>query len=447
MNANKKKIVTSLVSLLIFSSFSKGHIYRGCAMARGTLKGWVVTSDTSCVLYTPNAGVNWYDQSFLAPRFFLDIFALDENNLWIGAYEGTIFYSNNGGWRWYRQRAGLSKWTARIFFINETLGWAACGEAIVGKTTCGTETLFSFFNWEQICLPNPPYSADSCDIYGIYFIDQNRGWFCAGRYPEYDAASGETLYVKGQGYIAKTIDGGGNPNTWQLLKRDTVYDFFDIRFIDSLTGFVVGGNDRTNSAVIMKTTNGGASWQIVSIPNQAKYLRALDFIGNRHGWAVGRNGTILHTNDGGNTWILQQSGVDTTLFDVSFSDTLHGLVAGNGYVLYTHNGGNTWNIALSGISEDSHQKIHKQSSLSITSYPNPFTNFTSFVVKANNKNLKGTVKIYAINGTLIQELPIISDQVIWNATNFNNARVTPGIYFAVFRVKDMTATTRIVYQK
>ncbi|MCS7258972.1 MAG: YCF48-related protein [candidate division WOR-3 bacterium] len=439
-----KKCLFLLVTMLFLTNAS-GYIYRGAAMARGTLKGWIVTSDTCHVFYTPNCGLTWYDRSFLAPRFFLDIYALNENKLWIGAYEGTIYYSNNGGERWYRQAAGLSKWSARIFFLNETLGWAACGEAIVGKTTCGNETTYNFFNWEQISLPNPPYSADSCDIYGIHFIDENRGWFCAGRYPEYDPVAGETLYIKGQGYIAKTVDGGGNPNTWQLLRRDTIYDFFDIKFLDSLNGFVVGGNDRTNQAVILRTQNGGLTWQEVPIPSQAKYLRALDFVTNRHGWAVGRNGTILRTRNGGNTWEIQQSGVDTTLFDVSFADTLRGLIAGNGCVLYTNNGGATWHIALTGIKEaDLYSQVSK---FDLKLYPNPFTHKICFAISSHDKQISGKINLYDIAGNLVIQLPIIKNLVTWDGTDKLNNKVAPGIYFARLVTKDGIITKRIIYTR
>ncbi|MBS4015482.1 MAG: hypothetical protein KGZ86_03500, partial [Candidatus Latescibacteria bacterium] len=348
----EKRIMSVCLLLTMLISIGWAANWRGTAVAPNTQSGWAVALDTGLVKYSPDCGLNWVDQSFVTPRYFFDIFFLNSQKGWIGGNEGFIFYTPNAGQNWYRQAMGLSKWAARVFFINDTVGWAACGEAIVAKTVSGSETTYSFSTWDQAFLPNPPFSADSCDIYGIHFIDENRGWFCAGRYPEYDAVAGETLYTKGQGYIARTTDGGANPLTWQLLRRDTIYDFFDIHFIDSLHGWVVGGNDRTMSAVIMKTQDGGLNWQSVTIPTQAKYLRGLKFIGSTHAWAVGRNGTILHTSNSGNTWVMQQSYIDTTLFDVDFGDTLHGLIAGNGYVLYTHNGGANWHFAnMAGIEE------------------------------------------------------------------------------------------------
>lgn len=439
---NTLKYVILLNLFLISLSFATN--WRGTAIAPNTMSGWVVAIDTGQVKYTTDCGLNWIDQSFITPRFFFDIFFLNNQKGWIGGNEGFIFYTPNGGQNWYRQAMGLSKWAARVFFINDTVGWAACGEAIVAKTTNGDETLYSFLTWEQAFLPNPPFSADSCDIYGIHFVNENRGWFCAGRYPEYDAVAGETLYTKGQGYIAKTTDGGGNPMTWQLLKRDTVYDFYDIKFIDSLHGWVVGGNDRNMQAVIMKTIDGGLNWQSVPIPSQAKYLRALKFVGDRHAWAVGRNGTILHTSNSGNTWTMQQSNVDTTLFDIDFGDTLHGLIAGNGYVLYTHNGGVNWYSANVGIQEHLISPRFIDSELAIQVYPNPFRSEINLSLSNNHKQT--IFYVYDIYGSLIQELSG-NRTVKWNGRNKAGALVTPGIYFVSVKSENINIVKRIVFQK
>ena len=39
----------------------------------------------------------------------------------------------------------------------------------------------------------------------------------------------------------------------------------------------------------------------------------VNFVTPQSGWAVGKAGTILHTEDGGNTWSQQKSGTDANL--------------------------------------------------------------------------------------------------------------------------------------
>lgn len=81
-------------------------------------------------------------------------------------------------------------------------------------------------------------------------------------------------------------------------------------------------------------------------------LNDLCFIDVSTGWAVGDRGTILHTTDGGENWIEQDSTTDANLFAVSFFDANYGLAvggrvlpiahSGQGVVLRTVDGGATW---------------------------------------------------------------------------------------------------------
>ncbi len=73
-------------------------------------------------------------------------------------------------------------------------------------------------------------------------------------------------------------------------------------------------------------------------------LRAVDFVGDR-GWAVGQNGTILASADGGATWAVQPSEHSDWLFGVSFADASHGWAVGGAYgasILATSDGGGSW---------------------------------------------------------------------------------------------------------
>ncbi|MGD9401286.1 MAG: M20/M25/M40 family metallo-hydrolase [bacterium] len=81
------------------------------------------------------------------------------------------------------------------------------------------------------------------------------------------------------------------------------------------------------------------------------FLRTLKSIyfpaGNQSGWAVGRGGVIIHTDDGGDTWWPQDSGLDIALNDVFMIDDYAGCVAANGgEMLYTLDGGDNWQQAI-----------------------------------------------------------------------------------------------------
>ncbi len=81
-------------------------------------------------------------------------------------------------------------------------------------------------------------------------------------------------------------------------------------------------------------------------------LRAVQMVDAHEGWAVGDDGLILHTIDGGKTWERQASGTQGSLRALQFLDPFHGFVVGReegnfgldswGILLYTEDGGVKW---------------------------------------------------------------------------------------------------------
>ena len=97
-------------------------------------------------------------------------------------------------------------------------------------------------------------------------------------------------------------------------------------------------------------------WKRQSSPTTANLYKVF-FVNETTGWAVGDEGTILHTNNGGQSWQQQQSGVQIRLNNVFFVDEKTGWAIGGGTVgedlrellnqeelllLYTTDGGVTW---------------------------------------------------------------------------------------------------------
>lgn len=67
----------------------------------------------------------------------------------------------------------------------------------------------------------------------------------------------------------------------------------------------------------------------------------------RHGWAVGADGVILATADGGANWTSQSSGTERLLRGVFFlRDALHGWAWGDEVMLTTRDGGQKWERLL-----------------------------------------------------------------------------------------------------
>ncbi len=470
---NSKLIFIAVIAFGVLNAYQNFH---GCCLAPDNLTGWVVTIDSMIVLKTTNGGINWFEQQNpAAARKFFDITCRDNQKVWTCGILGEITHTSNGGQTWVHQIQGLAKYATRIEFIDDTLGWAVCGDGVVGKTTDGGAY------WEQIFTP---YAQ--AEFYGVSFIDANEGWVVSG-WPD-------SLATR-QGLIIHSTDGGFN---WDSLYVSPAYeDFFDVHFFNHTDGIVVGGNEQDYSPIIWKTTDGGNNWSAVSAPVNAFYLRAIDFVDNLNGWAVGRFGTIIHTTDGGNTWNFQTNPATTTLFDVDFSDAMHGVACGNGIILYTTDGGQNWlNGSLPGIAEDKGIEV-KTYNLPLSVFPNPFQNhlIIKFQIpntkyqtnsesqipsspsprikygagsfsspprgegwcKGLNSNLStrysllATLRIYDATGRLVKTFSDIQYKtdnsvysVLWSGTDDLGRKVPAGVYFVKFEAGNYKQIEKVI---
>ena len=83
---------------------------------------------------------------------------------------------------------------------------------------------------------------------------------------------------------------------------------YNVDFRDRNDGYVVG-----KSGTILRTENGGATWETVPTNFKDTFLR-VDFADDKNGWIVGYAGTILRSSDRGKTWIRQESGSTANLY-------------------------------------------------------------------------------------------------------------------------------------
>lgn len=149
----------------------------------------------------------------------------------------------------------------------------------------------------------------------------------------------EAFAVGDEGVIVRTTDAG---NTWSLMASGTTND---LRAVYAITtdGIVVAAG---SGGTIRRTTNGGATWtSVFSGPTSIAFNRITFDQGGTGGvmWAVGTNGAIYFSSNYGASWSPQTSNTTQHLNDVHFRDGLIGVALGNnGVVRHTTNGGVTW---------------------------------------------------------------------------------------------------------
>jgi photosystem II stability/assembly factor-like uncharacterized protein len=130
------------------------------------------------------------------------------------------------------------------------------------------------------------------------------------------------------------------PGVWSAQDSRTAVTLLDVDFVDSSNGWAVGHN-----GTVLHTSDGGSSWEAQDSGTTVN-LNSVTFTGLTQGWAVGQLGVIIHTSDGGLTWAAQ--GVDVALqhnlVSVSFVDDRNGwaLTERGGTILSTRDGGENW---------------------------------------------------------------------------------------------------------
>lgn len=73
-------------------------------------------------------------------------------------------------------------------------------------------------------------------------------------------------------------------------------------------------------------------------------LSSIWFTNNMLGWAVGGNGTILHSTDGGNNWYQQTSSFTDYIYDICFVNDNVGWISTGKCIRKTTDGGVSWEI-------------------------------------------------------------------------------------------------------
>jgi len=149
--------------------------------------------------------------------------------------------------------------------------------------------------------------------------------------------------VGSRGIILRITDKGAGVATLPTWVEKALYD---IDFTDAQTGLAIG-----QDGLIIKTGDGGKTWKQVKLelPLQEWQAAQPHLFSMSRGtdpnkvWAVGPVGTIIYSKDGGTTWKNLSLGRDVTLNGVSFANDTEGWVVGEfGTILHTSDGGKTW---------------------------------------------------------------------------------------------------------
>lgn len=246
--------------------------------------------------------------------------------------------------RWTMQTSGVNARLRGVSAVSERVAWASGSGSTVLRTTDGGAT------WRKLTV-----TSDTLDFRDIDAIDE------------------QTAYVLSAGTgpasrIYKTTDAG---KTWTMqFKSDDAKVFLDaMSFWDANHGIVYG--DSINGQLyIMTTSNGGRVWSRVPaanlpppLENEGAFAASgtnIAVFGESHAW-IGTGGAaksrVLRTADGGRSWQVADTpfaaGSSAGIFSIAFRDAKHGVIAGGDYkkeqeavdnLAVTNDGGVTWTL-------------------------------------------------------------------------------------------------------
>jgi photosystem II stability/assembly factor-like uncharacterized protein len=147
-----------------------------------------------------------------------------------------------------------------------------------------------------------------------------------------------------------TAGGVGQPS-WQLSETGVTARFRGLAPVSDKVAWVAG-----SAGTILRTTNGGRSWQSVGPPGTAELqFRDIEAFDARNAVALtigeGDQSRLYATSDGGRTWTETFRNTDPAAFYdcVTFLDRRHGLalsdpVGGKFRILATSDGGRSWAV-------------------------------------------------------------------------------------------------------
>ncbi len=195
-----------------------------------------------------------------------------------------------------------------VFFMNPDTGWACGDSGVIIKTTNGGQ------DWS---IAETPVNNVLLKIHSY---------------------NGQVVIATGyDGIILRSSDGG---ETFEQIYSGVglEVDLWGVQMLNDTLGWVCGMYQ-----TLLKTTDGGLTWQFVTLSLNLHYW-SIDFLNEQFGFIAASDSKILRTTNGGTVWQQYIAGNQSGAFyTVDVIDTLHVAAAGAyGKNVYSSDGGISW---------------------------------------------------------------------------------------------------------
>jgi len=227
-----------------------------------------------------------------------DVFAINENNVWVVGNGGTILYYN--GSTWTAQTSGTSEDLNGVWGSSATSVWA------VGDN--GTVLFFDGTSWTA------QTSGTSENLNGVW------------------GSSATSVWAVGGGGVIQFYNG----SSWATQTSGTVNTLESVWGSSATSVWAVG-----ISGTIVFSSNGGSTWTAQTSGTTAILYDVWGSSATSVWISGSQGGVILFSSDGGSNWATQSSGNSVSLLSIwGSSGTSVWAVGGSGRILFYN--GATW---------------------------------------------------------------------------------------------------------
>lgn len=356
--------------------------------------GWISTyhpfdGEPSAVLETTDGGLTWTEHS--APLAGADIHMIDEQNGYFGAINGFVYRTNDGAQTWTLH--GLL--TAPLYDLGfpprpAPNGFAGGKDGHLAQIT-----------------PDGVFPVDlglAGSVYCIDFPSEERGYALL----DYQMI---IYYLDGEWHVEASYP--FSSKDWLYFRNDTV-------------GWCVG-------EMFLKT-NVGIDWYRTD-PEfvQTGAMMGVFFTDLNNGWAVGTQGQIAYSNDGGNDWtMLEHDLTSQILTGVLFTSSDNGYIIGGEKTLLKYG-------ILSGV-EAQDGSFPQQVKL----FPNPTTGIFQISSSGHSKNINNPIRILEVVDLLGNIMEIHNPLPGIRTLDMDISNYPPGIYVVRINAGNEMTVRKIV---
>jgi len=377
--------------------------------------GWAVADTT--IIKTSDGGISWQVQ-FNQKTFggFRSVGFADSLRGWAGTLGGELYQTTDGGLHWNRIDQSITPPPTGVCDLSVTSDSTVFGSGRWSGPANLMKSEASSTTWT-----NQSLDQYASLLVGCKFFNRNTGFVV-----------GANTAANEGGIVLYTSDGGANWEARHKTMRPNEH-VWNITFVSPIVGYATVQNPFQNptnfdTLAIIKTTNGGLTWQrkgLVKASNSFRYAESIGFATEQKGWVGSGAGTGMYeTNDGGDTWTF-----------LNFGTKIHGMHILNDSVGYAC--GKTiykYSPERTPVGVDEEERLPLSYRLE-QNHPNPFNASTKIRYSLPARSFVW-LSIYNLEGKLIQTLERGFQEAGDHTMTWNAGNLPSGVYVYSLRTDE-----------